>query len=396
MKRASVFCLVGIVAIGLGLIVPMEAFAVPAFSRTYGHACSVCHTAWPALNAYGRDFKESGYMDERGQPEEQVKINDWLTLPKIFPLALLVKSRPFDQRKGGEVKLGALHELEIYFAGNAFQYGSFFGELELADDNDFEVDLAVGVAGFHPHQLFNIVLGKGSVFQADPYNSLSNARRLTRSRREPLNQGFSTGVTLQDEHQMLSLYGRETILNKLFYSLTYSADVADNEGQGPKDFSGRLAFDILPNLMVGGFGSWGRQNTTSGGVTKELDFRRVGIDLQARFGGLNLLGAALWAEDDIFSAGNESKNAWYAEAFYTIGKDNLRAIGIPLSMVVPIVRVDQYEKKGVKDSFTDLTLNLSFYPWENVKFYVEYFTSVDRPSGVASDWRWTVEAAVGF
>jgi hypothetical protein len=396
MKRATIFGLVGTMAMAVGLIVPIEADAVPAFSRTYGHACSKCHTAWPALNAYGRDFKESGYMDDRGQPEEQVKITDWLTLPKIFPLALVVKSRPFDQRKGGEVKLSALHELEIYFAGNAFRYGSFFGELELADDNDFEVDLAVGVAGFHPHQLFNIVLGKGSVFHADPYNSLSNARRLTRSRREPMNQGFSTGVTLQDEHQMLSLYGRETILNKLFYSLTYSADVADNEGQGPKDFSGRLAFDILPNLMVGGFGSVGSQKTTSGGVTKELDFRRAGIDLQARFGELNLLGAALWAEDDIFKGGNESKNAWYAEAFYTIGKDNLRAIGIPFSMVVPIVRVDQYEKQGVKDSFTDLTLNLSFYPWENVKFYVEYFTSVDRPSGVPNDWRWTLEAALAF
>lgn len=396
MKRATIFGLVGTMAMAVGLIVPIEADAVPAFSRTYGHACSKCHTAWPALNAYGRDFKESGYMDDRGKPEEQVKINDWLTLPKIFPLALVVKSRPFDQKKGGKVQLRALHELEIFFAGNAFQYGSFFGELELEDETDFEVETAVGVVGFHPHQLFNIVVGKGSVFHTDPYNSLSNARRLTRSRREPLNQGFSTGVTLQDEHQMVGLYGRETILNKLFYSFTYSADVADKLGEGPKDYSGRLAFDILPNLMIGGFGSGGSQNTTSGGVTKELDFRRVGIDLQARFGGLNLLGAALWAEDNIFKGGDESKNAWYAEAFYTIGEKELRAIGIPLSMVVPIIRVDQYEKKGVKDGFTDLTLNLSFYPWENVKFFVEYFTSVDRPSGVPDDWRWTVEAAVGF
>lgn len=396
MKRATIFGLVGSMAMAVGLIVPIEADAVPAFSRTYGHACSKCHTAWPALSAYGRDFKESGYMDDRGQPEEQVKMNDWLTLPKVFPLALVLKSRPFDQKKGGPEKLRALHELEIFFAGNAFKYGSFFVELELEDENNFEVETAVGVAGFHPHQLFNIVLGKGNVFHADPYDSLSNMRRLTRSRREPMNQGFSTGVTLQEELQMVSLYGRETVLNKLFYSLTASADVADNEGAGPKDFSGRLAFDILPNLMIGGFISTGSQNITSGGVKKELDFRRVGIDLQARFGKLSLLGAALWAEDSIFTGGDESKNAWYAEAFYTIGEGDLRAIGIPLSMVVPIVRVDQYEKKGVKDNFTDLTLNLSFYPWENVKFFVEYFTSVERPSGVASDWRWTVQAELAF
>jgi hypothetical protein len=396
MKRTTVFGLVGIMALAVGLIVPMEAFAVPAFSRTYGHACSVCHTAWPALSAFGRDFKESGYMDERGKPEEQVKINDWLTLPKIFPLALLVKARPFDQRKGGEVKLRALHELEIFFAGNVFKYGSFFGELELEDENDFEVDLAVGVAGFHPHQLFNIALGKGNVFHVDPYDTLTNMRRLTRSSRQPFAQGFPAGVPLQDEHQMLSLYGRETVWNKLFYSLTYSADVADKEGEGPKDFSGRLAFDILPNLMIGGFISTGAQNTTSGGVKKELDFRRVGIDLQARFGGLSLLGASLWAKDDKFTGGDESNNAWYVEAFHTIGADSLRAIGIPLHMVVPIVRVDRYEKKDGKDKFTDLTLNLSFYPWQNVKLYAEYFASLERPSGVASDWRWTVQAELAF
>jgi len=157
MKRATIFGLVGTMAMAVGLIVPIEADAVPAFARTYGHACSKCHTAWPALSAYGRDFKESGYMDDRGQPEEQVKMNDWLTLPKVFPLALVLKSRPFDQKKGGKVQLRALHELEIFFAGNAFKYGSFFVELELEDENNFEVETAVGVAGFHPHQLHRFV-----------------------------------------------------------------------------------------------------------------------------------------------------------------------------------------------------------------------------------------------
>lgn len=370
--------------------------AVPAFARAYGLSCSACHTAWPALNSVGRKFKENGYMMKRGEPKDQLKITDELTLPKTIPLAIAVQSRPFDQKKGGDEKLRALHELEIFIAGNAFQYGSYFAELELEDENDFEVELGHAVAGFHPHQLFNLVVGKGSVFGTDPYDSLSNMRRLTRNRRAPMNQGYSTGVALGNEVQMVSLYGRETAWNRLFYTLTYSADVADNEGEGPKDFSGRLAFDILPDLTIGGFFSKGSQDKASGGVTKELDFSRVGIDAQARFGGLNLLGAYLRGKDDIFNGGDESNNAWYAEAFYTIGKDDLRAIGIPLFMVVPILRVDRYEKNDGKDTYADLTANLSCYPWQNVKLGVEYFTSLDRPSGVKSDWRWTVLLTLAF
>jgi hypothetical protein len=378
------------------LLSPGDATAVPAYARAYGMSCSGCHTAWPALNATGRKFKENGYTIERGQPKEQLRITDELTLPKTVPLAVVAISRPFDQKKGGEEKLRALHELEIFFAGNAFQYGSYFGELELEDENDFEVTLPVGIIGFHPHQLINLVVGKGTVFHADPYDTLSNSRRLTRGSRAPQAQGFSTGVSLEDEHQMVGLYGRETAWNKLFYSLTYSADVNDNEGEGPKDISGRLALDILPDLTIGGFVSTGSQDSTSAGVTRELDFSRAGVDAQARFGGLSLLGAYLWGKDDIFRGGDERNHAWYAEAFYTIGKDSLHAIGIPLFMVVPLVRVDRFERNDGEDTFTDLSLNLGFYPWQNVKFFVEYFTSLDRPSGVSNDWRWTVQAAVAF
>ncbi|MBI2372196.1 MAG: hypothetical protein HYV08_18535 [Deltaproteobacteria bacterium] len=333
---------------------------------------------------------------ERGQPKDPLKITDELTLPRTFPLALVVKARPFDQKKGGAKKLRALHELEIFLAGNAFNHGTYFGEFELEDEDDFEFKTAVGVLGYHPHPLLNIVGGKGSVFHADPYDSLADMRRLTRNSRQALTQGFSTKVPLADEHQMVSLYGRETAWNKLFYSLTYSADVDDNEGGGPKDVSARLALDIFPDLTIGGFLYTGRQNQTSGGVTKKLNFSRAGIDAQVQLlGDLNLLGAYLRGKDDIFAGGDERNNAWYVETFYTIKKDTLHDLGIPLFMVVPLVRLDSYEKNG-RDKFNDLTLNLGFYPWQNVKLFVEYFTSLERPAGVATDWRWTVQLAVGF
>jgi hypothetical protein len=37
--------------------------ALPAFARQTGLACTSCHTAYPQLNAFGREFKLSGYTE---------------------------------------------------------------------------------------------------------------------------------------------------------------------------------------------------------------------------------------------------------------------------------------------------------------------------------------------
>jgi hypothetical protein len=47
------------------LLVPMPAFAVPAFARKYGVACSTCHEVWPKLNDFGQNFRDNGYRMNR-------------------------------------------------------------------------------------------------------------------------------------------------------------------------------------------------------------------------------------------------------------------------------------------------------------------------------------------
>jgi hypothetical protein len=37
------------------------AHAVPSFERETGLACSACHTIFPRLTPFGREFKENGY-----------------------------------------------------------------------------------------------------------------------------------------------------------------------------------------------------------------------------------------------------------------------------------------------------------------------------------------------
>ena len=400
MVKRSVVLGVAIALFAGGLLLPRSAWAVPAFARAYNVSCSTCHSAWPMLNATGRTFKENGYQFVRGEPEKFETIGD-LNIPVTFPWAILTKFRPYDHQEGGPTKIRSLHEIELFIAGNAWDYGSYFAELELEDETGFEVELAHGVGGFHPFQWGNLLLAYSPVFHCDPYNTLNNGRKLTRSSRQALVNGESSGVAIDSTSQNVEVCGRDPWINKVFYEAAYSADVdGDFEGEGPKDVSGRLMVDILPldavpdvDLSVGGFVINGHQNLGAG---MQPHFTRYGVDLQAAYKGANLLFAYVRAEDDRPGTWLATNNLWYVEGFYAFDRDNLKSIGLPGAMIAPIFRVDRYEENDGTEDFTDLTLNLSYYPWDNVRLYTEYANTVSAPSSDDEKWRVTVQVEVAF
>src|SRR5450631_1897023 len=75
------------VVIGAGVLIkPPTASAVPSFARQTGQPCATCHTAFPELTPYGREFKLRGYTSggtrcgdvdrftEEGAAEEEMQI----------------------------------------------------------------------------------------------------------------------------------------------------------------------------------------------------------------------------------------------------------------------------------------------------------------------------------
>jgi hypothetical protein len=44
------------------VLLPSMAYAVPSFARQTGMGCAMCHTAFPQLTAFGREFKLNGYV----------------------------------------------------------------------------------------------------------------------------------------------------------------------------------------------------------------------------------------------------------------------------------------------------------------------------------------------
>ena len=55
------------IAVALALAVPRTAKAIPSYSRQTGLSCATCHTVFPHLTPFGRDFKLHGYVSNNTQ-----------------------------------------------------------------------------------------------------------------------------------------------------------------------------------------------------------------------------------------------------------------------------------------------------------------------------------------
>lgn len=396
MKRhhtvAAQLGLLGLCAVvALVVVFPNEANAVPSFARKYSMPCSACHAAWPMLNDVGRTFKENGFRLSRDEEGQNV-ISDFLELGERFPISSVVKARPYDKKESGDSKVRALHEVELMVAGSIHPNVPLFFEFEAEDEESFEFEFGEGYLGYYPSEFdyLNLLLSYAPVFSADPYDTLSS-RRLTRGRNSVIDQRFGgadNNGRLRDSRQRVGINGRP--VEWAFYSLGYSGVAGDAEGVNASNFDGRLAIDVIPELTLGAFGVTGECVNTTSNCSVDRDFYRIGVDAQADFQNVRLRGAYVRAQDDPDNFGpQEDNNAWYVEGNYFWREDDR-------PLLVPSVRFDHYEQSDGRDDFNEITLNLTYYLYENVKIFLEYFNQLDVPSGQETDSRVTLQVEAGF
>lgn len=74
--------------------VPVVSQAVPSYARQTNMPCAGCHTIFPALNAYGRQFKLNGYVGNAGQviqiKDEDQKEKQMLEIGSIPPISVMI------------------------------------------------------------------------------------------------------------------------------------------------------------------------------------------------------------------------------------------------------------------------------------------------------------------
>lgn len=375
--------------------------AIPAFARKYNTACSSCHSAWPQLNDSGRKFKEAGYRFAEVKGEKAV--SDFLNWDRYFPTSAMIKSRPYDKKGSGDDKARAIHEIELMIAGSLSNNVSTFFELEAEDEDTnsrgFEIGIPEAVLTYSVNNALNLQAAWGSLTFADPYDTYSDSRRLTRGHASVVDQSFGgadAGGKIRDSRQSLSAFGR---LGGFFYNVGYAGVADDSEGENPSTVFGRLAYEFGPNIAVGLLaidGTWDEGLVYDDGELVEMDdadYTRLSFDSQIDIANFRFMGVYTQAEDDVID-GNGSVTQEDNDAFYLQGQYMFMQDGRPT--FVPMVRFDQYEKKDGAEEYKEYTLNLGYYFTENIRGYIEYWDRYDVPKGKSEDDRLTVQVEAVF
>lgn len=371
----------------LTAVTAFPAEAVSGFARKYKVECSDCHSALPYLNASGRAFKEAGYrmVDAKGnvdtQMESEERISDAQIQEKYFPIGARFKGYVYNKVKDTDEQIRPAHEIEIFSAGNFWKQGSFFMELEGEDDGEFTVG-AVGNFGWHPIRAANVVMGYGSNLSTDPYNSVRNERRLTATHKAPLDYGSSLGIRLRDDVSFINFYGRA---GGLFYEASWSAGSGNPNGNDPRDYLGRLAYDFTPGIMVGGL----YQAATRDRAAGDLDIERFGFDFNLELGNVYASGMYTSSKEEPTGTASQTNDSAYVELYYTHKKGER-------PFLVPYARYDWRESNNGRDELAVVTGQLNAYLLQNVRLGLEYSAEIDTPGNRAKSNRVVLMADVNF
>src|SRR6202790_899517 len=82
-------------ALGIGMCVALAspAPAVPSFARQTGMACAACHTVFPELTPFGREFELNGYVLDNIRQIKGIDVSDrqTLALNSLPPISLMAQ-----------------------------------------------------------------------------------------------------------------------------------------------------------------------------------------------------------------------------------------------------------------------------------------------------------------
>ena len=374
------------------LLVTMNVEAIPAFARKTNMACSICHTAWPALNAFGRQYKEHGYRLGHLEPPTKTITKD-LKWDENLPVSVILVARPYDKQKTGEYKVRSIHEVELMVGGPMGEKYSSFFEIEAEDEVTNGIGLDTGIPAavltMNQSESVNLQFSWGSNTFFDPYNSFSNNRRLTRGTYGVIDQGFGgadNGGKLRSSRQNIAIYGR--LASKFFYGVAMSGDAGDAEGVQGNTVTARAAFDVMPSLSIGALVVSGTCAANAGNCLVDREYSRNAIDLQSEVANFTFNAVALAAKDDLTATTTEKNNAYYVQALYT-AKDGARTTWAPL------LRYDSYEKSGGTEKVDELTASINYYVTENVRSMLEFW-SKDSNVNTNDNNRVTIQLFAAF
>ena len=374
----------------------VDALAIPAWSRKYSTSCSTCHVAFPKLNYFGKAFRNNGYRFPGGQDSEATKETPvslgaegykklfphalWpADLPGVPPLAVRVVSRANTYEDDRTTTFELPHEFELLTGGTLGETFSFFGELEVEnEDNENELGMDAALQ-YDPRPWLHVRVGGVMVHPIDdhlrltaahysPYDTRTTPSSKTVSVANPNGSTATLSITattgedrwrFRDGQAGIQVWGARNG-PKGKGGLTWAAGVVNGQGlidsNDRKDVVGRVAYkfggygelgggemsqDIEfwrdDSFKVGAFGYVGKSKNAYEGSTLALSgtpgagvvsvsadaeiensFSVVGGEFDWWFRNLNVFGLYMRQSDDDPRGTGESidTDAWFVEANY--------------------------------------------------------------------------------
>jgi len=148
------FSLGAVLATALVVLGAVPAHAVPSFARQTGVACEACHTQFPELTPFGRDFKMNGYIFQTAKEISDIgtKNEKTLTLADLPPISFMFttsmtatnKAVPDSQVAGASAQNAQVafpQEASFFYAGKIAPHLGAFAQFTYSGVEDvFGID----------------------------------------------------------------------------------------------------------------------------------------------------------------------------------------------------------------------------------------------------------------
>ncbi|GBE10820.1 hypothetical protein BMS3Abin12_01393 [bacterium BMS3Abin12] len=374
----------GLLSVALGLA-STAVYAVPSFARQTGMPCDACHTVFPELTAFGRDFKLNGYTLTGMKQIKATGAAGSMKINAIPPLSVMLQVGFTHVAKTRNVQGGAQNNnvafpdgLSLYYAGEISPHMGTFLQVTMDNSNSgFGFDMADfryanrATLGGRP-LVYGVTLdnspGMEDVWNTTPawnypYIGSSTAPDNGIAQSQLFNimgAGFG-GYALWDNHWYgaVSLYRSAAAMG--------STDRISNVAP-----YWRFAWQgTLPNrayLEVGTYGLYAKLRQSSGtpGVfTKYADWAMDSTYQQPLSdGNLLSLHALYLHENQTLTSGSNILQQFRADANYEIGHRAQASLGY----------FNSWGSPGISgtSNIAGVVAEADYLPWENTKFSLQY------------------------
>lgn len=293
----------------VGMLLPADLTAIPAFARKYGVSCQLCHAPAPKLTAFGEQFAGNGFRFAAAEPpRDTMDTGDpLLELARSLPLALRVDAYVRAYTEGTSTDFQTPYGFKVLSGGTLGPKLSYYVYFFLFERGE--------VGGVEDAFLYVNDIGSAPVDVAVGQFQVSDPM-FKRELRLPIDDYvvYRARVGLQTTDLT---YDRGVMAIADAAGFTLTAEAVNGNGRGEADDSrrldnngfknlfGHLTRDLGPNLRLGAMGYYGRSDGEAAVDTLTNTTWMFGGDATITLGPVEINAQYVHREDDAptFTAG---------------------------------------------------------------------------------------------